>query len=120
MNSSQDDQFDAGKDLWAALDSWEPEPISMDFNRRLFRRIHAQEQQRKFCWRSPLIPAFLCLFLAFLLLSKPYLKNSAPAVETTVSNQKFNSQAVHDGQTVAQTLSDLSMLRVINSSVVAE
>jgi anti-sigma factor RsiW len=28
--------------VWAALDVWEPEPISADFNRRLYQRIDAQ------------------------------------------------------------------------------
>ena len=28
--------------VWAALDAWEPEPISADFNRRLYQRIEAQ------------------------------------------------------------------------------
>jgi anti-sigma factor RsiW len=28
--------------VWAALDAWDPEPISADFNRRLYQRIDAQ------------------------------------------------------------------------------
>ena len=28
--------------VWNVLDSWEPEPISADFNRRLYERIEAQ------------------------------------------------------------------------------
>ena len=27
--------------LWSALDGWEPKPVSMDFNRRLWQRIDA-------------------------------------------------------------------------------
>jgi hypothetical protein len=33
----------AQKVVWEALDTWEPEPVSADFNRRLFARI-AQER----------------------------------------------------------------------------
>lgn len=28
--------------VWAALDAWDPEPVSADFNRRLYQRIETQ------------------------------------------------------------------------------
>ncbi|MGA2114883.1 MAG: hypothetical protein ABSH56_09055 [Bryobacteraceae bacterium] len=31
--------------VWEALDSWQPEPISPDFNRRLYARIEKTERQ---------------------------------------------------------------------------
>src|SRR5947207_7225011 len=31
----------AQQDVWSALDQWEPEPVSLDFDRRLYRSIEA-------------------------------------------------------------------------------
>lgn len=51
---------EAQKLVWRALDAWEASPVSMDFDRRLYRRIEG-EQQRGWLGRlfSPVTPASL-------------------------------------------------------------
>jgi hypothetical protein len=38
--------------VWSALDAWEAMPVSVDFDRRLYRRI--QEREQSAWWRRPL------------------------------------------------------------------
>ena len=65
----------AQKLVWEALDSWEATPVSMDFDRRLYRRIEA-EQQKSWFGRlfSPMMPASLPLIF------RPALPLAAAAV----------------------------------------
>jgi anti-sigma factor RsiW len=63
--------------LWSALEAWEPEPVSADFNRRLYRAIEADEARpwwRKLGggalgarWRVA-VPAASCAALALVFL----------------------------------------------------
>src|SRR6476619_6436551 len=54
-------EFRAGqRALWEALDQWEARPVSLDFDRRLYRRIAEQEQMS--WWArlfTPLRPMFV-------------------------------------------------------------
>ncbi len=120
MNSGSPNQSNAEQDFWAVLDDWEPEPVSMDFNRQLFGRIQNLEQQRKLRWRSPWIPAIFGLFFVILLLGGVDVEDAGASRRTAISNQKLELQSVQSGQAVAQTLSDLNMFRAINSSVISD
>jgi hypothetical protein len=59
----------AQKAVWEALDDaeWRDLPVSPDFDRRLFQRIHAREQRHWWLWRA-LIPLAACLALAAVIL----------------------------------------------------
>lgn len=54
---------EAQKLVWNALDAWEAEPVSMDFDRRLYRRIETEQQKswfsRMFSPWMPSVPVFL-------------------------------------------------------------
>ena len=51
--------FLAGQtELWQSLDVWDPEPVSLDFNRRLWQRIEAETVPT---WRSKLRDFFATL-----------------------------------------------------------
>ena len=101
--------------VWDALEEWEPEAISPDFDQRLYRRIH--EQERKSWWRplfQPVLPfslrpvlpaAAACLVLVAGLLIRgpgPLESGSAGAVESV------------DIEQVERVLQDLEMLHVLD------
>jgi anti-sigma factor RsiW len=102
--------------LWKALDSWQPEPISSDFDSRLYRRI-AQLDARPWwqriapanwqaTWRPALSLATVCItLLAVFMLRAPRLYDSqahAPRTEMV------------DVEQVELTLEDMEMLRQLN------
>jgi len=99
--------------LWNALDRWEPEPVSMDFDRRLYRRIEAGKAafwiRRLFCplqpfWRPAVPLAAACLLIvASVMLHKPQAV-IAP-VDPAVRVEKIEPEQVE------RTLDDLEMLR---------
>ncbi len=107
--------------LWSALDSWQPEPVSSDFDNRLYRRI-AQLDARplwrrlapadwQVAWRPALSLATIGItLLAVFMLRAPRLHDSqayAPRTEMV------------DVEQVELTLEDMEMLRQLNSVVVA-
>jgi anti-sigma factor RsiW len=97
------------KTVWNALDAWEPAPVSMDFNRRLWRRIDAvatepwyrslAESFRFANWK-PVVPltAALLVIAAGFLLDHPGAKNPVPGVSAKEADQ------------VEQTLDDIQLL----------
>ena len=99
--------------LWNALDRWEPEPVSIDFDRRLYRRIEAGKAafwiRRLFCplqpfWRPAVPLAAACLLIvASVMLHKPQAV-IAP-VDPAVRVEKIEPEQVE------RTLDDLEMLR---------
>ncbi|MCP5110295.1 MAG: hypothetical protein GY953_05625, partial [bacterium] len=49
--------FESQRSVWTALDEWEPEPVSADFDARLYRTIEARDQTS--WWRQlfrPVLP----------------------------------------------------------------
>ena len=106
----------AQKLVWEALDSWEATPVSMDFDRRLYRKIEA-EQQKSWLGRifSPLMPVSLPLFL------RPALPLAAAAVFLVAAlvlhspSQVDLSRQVRmekvDVEKVESALEDLDMLQ---------
>jgi len=99
--------------VWNALDLWEPAPVSLDFNRRLWQRIDAApwyagffEAIRFANWKPalPLSAAILTMAAGFLL-DHPGGKKPVPGVSVKEANQ------------VEQTLEDIQLLHQLDSEV---
>jgi anti-sigma factor RsiW len=105
--------------VWDALDAWEPMPVSIDFNRRLWQRIDRAGQApwyrsladslRSVNWKPafPLAAAILAIAGGFLL-DHPGNKAAAPAPVPGVS--------VTQADQLEQTLDDIQMLRLLDST----
>jgi len=99
--------------VWNALDLWEPAPVSLDFNRRLWQRIDAAasdawyrslaQSLRIANWKPvfPLTAAILVIAAGFLF-DHPGYENSVPGVSVTEADQ------------VEQTLEDIQLLRQLD------
>jgi anti-sigma factor RsiW len=104
--------------VWDALDAWEPVPVSLDFNRRLWQRIDAAEAEpwyrrlaavlRTASW-TPAIPltAAMLVIAAGFVFDHPANRNApAPApVSATVTVEQ-----------VEQTLDDIQLLHQFDAS----
>ncbi len=101
--------------VWKALDTWEPSPVSPDFDRRLYERIEAEE-----CapwWNRLLRPGFanirpaLSLALASIVLLSALLihpiKHAAPVPD------KVRVETV-DADRLERALDDVEMLRQLS------
>src|ERR1051325_5022425 len=54
-------EFQKGQEIvWNALDAWEAMPVSVDFDRRLYRRI--EEEEARASWWSRLMRPFRPMF----------------------------------------------------------
>jgi hypothetical protein len=91
--------------VWKALDEWQPAPVSMDFNRRLWQRIDAAAAvpwYRNFgeIWKPaiPLTAAILVMAAGFLLDHPGARQTRVPGVTVQEANQ------------VEQTLDDIQLL----------
>jgi len=98
--------------VWNALSQWEPEPVSADFDRRLYRKIDAQPASwidrlfrplRPF-WR-PVVPlAAACLLIvAGVVLHTPRASLNPADSQVRVENTS--------AEQVERTLDDMQMLR---------
>lgn len=91
--------------VWSALDAWEPEPISENFDERLLERIERDERGGfwKWIWR-PAIPAaaIAIVVVAVLLWRAPSGTNMPVAVKKA---------DVIDVEQVEKTLDDIDMLK---------
>ncbi len=106
----------AQKDVWAALDLWEPEAISDDFDRRLYARISAEGGRKwwhfllrpevSFSFRTagPVAVACLALVAAF------FYRNSGPVLVAPPAPAVSAPRSV-DADQVERTLDDLDMLK---------
>jgi hypothetical protein len=88
--------------VWKALDEWEPAPVSMDFNRRLWQRIDAAAAipwYKNFgaIWK-PAIP----LTAAMVVIAAGFLLDHPGARQPGVTLQEANQ--------VEQTLDDIQLL----------
>jgi anti-sigma factor RsiW len=105
--------------VWEALDSWEPAPVSLDFDRRLYERV---EQQVSWWTRltSPLNPLFqhaipigaaaAVLIMAGLIMNRPATLPSAPVQESAQVETLQPEQLEH-------AVDDMEMLRELNHLV---
>jgi hypothetical protein len=104
--------------LWRALEAWEPEAVSADFNRRLYRAIEADEARpwwRKLGggalgarWRVA-VPAASCAALALVFL----LRTPDPMEE---KKQAAILEAV-DVENLDRALDDLDLLRSLDEQL---
>jgi anti-sigma factor RsiW len=91
--------------VWKALDEWEPAPLSMDFNRRLWQRIDAAAAipwYKNFgaIWK-PAIP----LTAAIVVIAAGFLLDHPRGAQTRVSGV-----TVQEANQVEQTLDDIQLL----------
>jgi anti-sigma factor RsiW len=113
-------EFVQGQNMvWEALDSWEPAPVSMDFDRRLYERI-----ERQVSWWTrltrPLNPLFqhavpigaaaAVLIMAGLIMNRPATMPVAPVQESAQVETLQPEQLEH-------AVDDMEMLRELNHLV---
>jgi anti-sigma factor RsiW len=102
------------KAVWDALDLWEPAPVSMDFNRRLWHRIAAAAEapwytslaeSLRFANWKPAIPltAAVLLIAAGFLLDHPGHRNPGAGI------------SVREADQVEQTLDDIQLLNQLDA-----
>jgi len=102
------------KAVWDALDLWEPAPVSVDFNRRLWQRIDAAAaapwytslaESFRFANWKPVIPltAAVLLIAAGFLLDHPGARNPARGI------------SVREADQVEQTLDDIQLLHQLDA-----
>jgi len=105
--------------VWQALEAWEPAPVSMDFDRRLYHRI-----ERQVSWWSRLMRPFDPLFrhavpigaaagvvfMAGLLMERPAAKPAAPVEQSAQVETLQPDQVEH-------AVDDMEMLRDFSSLV---
>jgi len=113
-------QFASGQQaVWQALEAWEPAPVSMDFDRRLYQRIAQQvpwwsRMMRPFDplfrYAVPVAAAAGVVFLAGLLMERPAAKPAAPVEESAQVETLQPDQVEH-------ALDDMQMLHDFSSLV---
>jgi anti-sigma factor RsiW len=102
------------KAVWDALDLWEPAPVSVDFNRRLWQRIDAAAadpwytslaESLLFANWKPVIPltAAILVIAAGFLLDHPATRNPASSISVKEADQ------------VEQTLDDIQLLNQLDA-----
>jgi hypothetical protein len=99
--------------VWNALDLWEPAPVSLDFNRRLWQRIEATpwyaglfEAIRFANWKPALpLSAALLMIAAGFMLDHPGRRKPVPGVSVKEATQ------------VEQALEDIQLLHQLDSVV---
>ncbi len=110
--------------VWDALDRWEPMPVSMDFNRRLWRRIDEAatapwyrslgDSLRLANWKPvfPMAAAILVIAGGFLLDHRGVVeRNRAAAPPAAVEGV-----SVTQADQLEQTLDDIQMLRLLDAA----
>ncbi len=115
--------LDAHRAVWSALDDWEPEPVSQDFNRRLYAAIESEQAQpwwkRAFAALLPVpfrpaIPvAATCLLMIGVFLFR------APEPVDLENKQAGVFERV-DVEQVDRSLDDLNLLRELNEELNVE
>lgn len=120
MSGSQDPRQVVGRgpgaaDLWEKLEEWEPDPISLDFNRRLQRRIEAVDR-RGVIRRALSLGPVIILFTLMILFSSSARPISSGSAESDYLEENTLLQAVEpEAAGMVQTLGDLDMLQTLNA-----
>ena len=107
--------------VWKALNSWEPAPLSPDFDRRLYARIDQEVSWWDLVLRPfrplfvrqglPVAAAAAVVIMAGVLLDRPAGMNPVPVPSTSA-----NVQALAPDQ-ADTTLQDMEMMRELNGLV---
>lgn len=115
----------AQKDVWAALDLWEPEAISEDFDKRLYERIAAEGGRKwwhfllrpevSFSFRTAGPVAFACLALV----AAFFYRSAGPVLDAPRRPATSVQQKV-DADQVERNLDDLEMLKQMSLPVAGE
>jgi anti-sigma factor RsiW len=110
--------------VWHALDVWEPAPVSLDFNRKLWQRIDAQvpwyrslaDALRFGNWKpaAPLAVAILVIAGGFLMDHQGDRVPNSGAVPT-IQGVSVQGVSVNEADQLEQTLDDIQMLRQLDS-----
>ena len=105
---------DGQRALWEALDQWEARPVSLDFDRRLYRKIAEQEQMswwaRLFTPLRPMFvrPALPLAATACLVLVAGFIGVDPGTVTAPVA---VEAPQVREVEQIENALDDLDMLR---------
>ncbi len=107
---------DSQSALWETLDRWEVRPVSLDFDRRLYRKIEEQQQlgwwARIFGSGRPMFlrPALPLAATACLLLVAGFIIDTPGRAPAPVAD----TPQVREVEQMERTLDDLEMLRQFN------
>jgi hypothetical protein len=107
--------------VWDALDAWDPMPVSIDFNRRLWQRIDAMESApwyerlaeslRMANWK----PAFT-LVLATLIVAAGFVLDHPGNRAPDGGGSSTAGVSASEAEQVEQTLEDLQLLHQFDSA----
>lgn len=111
------------KAVWSALDSWEPDTVSQDFNRRLYAAIDADQAQP--WWRRifsaalpfPMRPAVPIAASCLLLIGVGLFRAPQPV---ELENKQAGILERVDVEQVDRSLDDLNLLRELNEELKVE
>jgi hypothetical protein len=115
--------FVAGQsEVWKTLDAWEPVPVSMDFNRGLWKRIDAAnaapwyaklaDSLRMGAWK-PALPLTAAAFLV----ATAFMMDHQTAVQVTPkADSSYGSVTVTEAEQLEQTLDDIQLMRQLDAA----
>jgi anti-sigma factor RsiW len=117
------DAVEAQTAVWNALDAWEPAPVSMDFNRRLWQKI---DERAALPWYTallnwkPMLPAAAVALLVLaggLVFERPHERTiQSVAAADGVSVTEPGSVSVTEVDQAVSTLDDLQLLQELDSA----
>lgn len=114
------EMLEAQHRVWSALDEWQPESISADFDARLYRRIEGEEN--KSWWRQLFRPVLPFSMRPVLPLAAACLLLIAALLFRTPSNLSTEAVTVDavDIEQVERALEDMEMLFVLDAEPTEE
>lgn len=113
VSGSENDLKATDHGFWAAMDEWEPEPISLDFNRRLYDRVRTIESKKSL----RLIPhlSAIILFVLLMLFTSSTRQDTSGKGDLLLGESE-RASVVAEPRSMAQVLADLNMLQTLNSA----
>jgi hypothetical protein len=114
--------FRAGQaDVWAALDAWEPQPVSLNFNRHLRRKL---DEAAAAPWHRKLMdalrfgawkPAFP-LAAAAVVIAAGFMFDHQSTVPDTSSVSATSGVSITEVDQIENTLDDIQLLRQFDAA----
>jgi len=118
--------FLAGQaEVWQTLDAWEPEPVSVDFNRRMWQKIDAAEaapwyrklaDSLRFGAWKPALPLAAAVFLV----TTGFMMDHQRTVSVAPNVANAAGVSVTEAEQVEKTLDDIQLLRQLDAAAGAE
>jgi anti-sigma factor RsiW len=106
--------FGAQQDaMWLALDEWEPEPVSMDFNRRMWLKIDLLEATPWYMRLGSSWKPGFALAAAVVLVATAFVMDHSSTVVVSPN------VSITDVDQVEKTLDDVQLLKQFDSTVTA-